>query len=1212
MLRGVLKGEVVSTPHEPHIAQSLRLKPRIEVWRKKLEATLSPRLARGIEEAIVQACEQAPLAHQMLVHWERLLMVEPVDSPWWVWLAEQPRVLEMLLRVFGSSEYLSDTLIRFPSTRRVLIERQRLGEVLAREEFIAQALERLPAGCSRMEVWDALRLFQREQLVRIGVCDAFGLFDLRTVTLQLSLLADALVQLSLRSVLTETWHPPTNLPFEIPGFCVLALGKLGGEELNYSSDIDLLFLAREESNRWVGVAQQLMKALQTLTNYGFLYRVDMRLRPWGRTGPLVSRAEGYLHYLRRDASLWEHQALLKARIIAGDVALGEQTLAQARPLIFAAAPSQMRHTVRETRQRMEKQLLKQGRSWGDVKSGAGSLRDIEFLVQLLQWQHAAEHPWLLTTNTLEGLQRLTETGFLTAADYRHLREGYVLLRTLEHALQLMHNQAEHRLPDSSRALEYLAQRLDFPSGETLLEHYQQQIQQVRALFIRYVGQTTAAPLHLAPTGGPSVLATEPPFTPLDHQRHRELLRQLTPSQPVLVSAELQNAAENSSEAMWQVTVVGCDQPGDLSMICGLLFVYGCDIVQGWVSTGNYPDLWEHLRQLLPTGATCAGRDFVDRFVVRAPCSLREAEWWQRYEHELQELFLLARSGRDGEAQGQLARRVAAALEAEAETLCRLAPLSLELHTLEQPPVTRMEIRGEDSPGFLYELTNALALTGVQIEAMTIRTVGQRVWDSLQITEAATGQPILGDARQSQLKTAVVLIKHFTHLLPRAPNPEAALLHFRAFLRDWLQRPDWSEQLSSLERPEVLAALAQLLGVSDFLWEDFLRLQAAHLFPLLRDIADLQQRHSVDALRARWQQRRNEAASIEDAVAALNDYKDREMFRIDMRHILGLIPNFEQFAEELTDLADVVVQAASILAWEDVFQRQEISAARAREVAWCVVGLGKYGGRELGFASDIELMFLYGPADPVQPLAAEWSAWCDRVVERIQHFIWSAREGIFQVDLRLRPYGRAGTLAVSLEAFEKYFRAEGPAWPYERQALVKMRPVAGDHHFGQRCLELRDRLIFRGERWDREAVRGMRERQIRRWVKPGTFHAKLSAGGVVDVEYLVQVLQLEQGHRAVGLRTPSTLAAIQALAVHGILQPDDARDLQEAYLFLRRLIDALRMVRGHARDLTLPAMGSEDYEFLIRRLGMSTRRGEFPLLLEQHTRRVMQLGARYLS
>jgi glutamate-ammonia-ligase adenylyltransferase len=234
-----------------------------------------------------------------------------------------------------------------------------------------------------------------------------------------------------------------------------------------------------------------------------------------------------------------------------------------------------------------------------------------------------------------------------------------------------------------------------------------------------------------------------------------------------------------------------------------------------------------------------------------------------------------------------------------------------------------------------------------------------------------------------------------------------------------------------------------------------------------------------------------------------------------------------------------------------------------------------------------------------------------VVERFTQMIHAPREGVFHVDLRLRPYGRAGQLAVSLAAFEHYFASNGPAWPYERQALVKLRPVAGEEAFGQRLISARDRLLFTGEAWDFPAVRAMRERQVRQLVRAGTFNAKLSTGGMVDIEYLVQMLQIQHGREHAELRTPNTLIAAAELSRLGILSPDDESRLQEAYIFFRRLIDALRMVRGNARDLNSPPPGSEEFDFLARRLGYSGQASALKELMEFQMQNVTDLVRRYL-
>ena len=213
----------------------------------------------------------------------------------------------------------------------------------------------------------------------------------------------------------------------------------------------------------------------------------------------------------------------------------------------------------------------------------------------------------------------------------------------------------------------------------------------------------------------------------------------------------------------------------------------------------------------------------------------------------------------------------------------------------------------------------------------------------------------------------------------------------------------------------------------------------------------------------------------------------------MRHILGQVGEFGEFSAELGDVAEVVVGAALNICLRDLERRYgQPRTSDGQPARLCACALGKCGGRELGYASDIELMFVYdGNGTTTGPETIGTTEFYQRFVEALTHTIRSREEGVFQVDLRLRPYGRAGSLAVSLDAFAGYFGPEGAAWPYERQALVKLRPIAGDVAFGSEIVALRDRLIYSGEPFDVAAMRAMREKQLRQLVKAGTTNAKLS-------------------------------------------------------------------------------------------------------------------------
>jgi len=1137
--------------------------------------------------------------------------------------ADNPRAIETMVSLFAGSQFLTEILLRNPEYLDGLVEHRNLAQLKSVEQLQAEAhgaLASLESDDFALRL-DTLRRFQRRELLRIGTCDLLGLLDLPSVALQLSNLAESLVRVSL-SVAAASLGTGTD------GLAVIALGKLGGKELNYSSDIDLLFLASSYTEGRQRLCERLIDVLARVTGDGFLYRVDMRLRPWGRNGALLSSLDGYITYLEEYARLWEKQALLKARQIAGDTAVGEEFLQRVGHVLFAQAhpgvAEAIRSSVRGMKERTEACLRERGCEWGEIKLGEGSIRDVEFVVQYLQLVYGAEYPAVRCHNTLEALNRLAGLGLLTAEEWRILTEGYTFLRTVEHYLQIVHYRQTHQLPRETASLMNLARRLGFNNrhganaAADFLARYEEHRTTIRAVYLRHLGkqgdEAVRANRKLAEEKGvPSIsshIARMDPsyvdaFRAEEIARHAALAGQLDEEHLVRVEA-----VPLDEDGCWRVTIVGYDYPGELSLICGLLFVYGFTICDGNVFTYE-PASSETGRESL--------RKIVDVFTVRQVRGEGGAEVWTHYTEELTELLRLMHAGLRREARGRLAKRVAAAFHKPAATAPVLYPVDIEIDNTTSTKYTVLHIDAPDTVGFLYELTNALAYNRIYIARVTVETVGNRVRDTLYVTDAS-GQKITSPEKQRELRAAVVLVKHFTHLLPHSPNPEAALLHFREFIGELFRRPEWPDELASLGRHEVLYALARLLGVSDFLWDDFLRMQYANLFPVVRDLDALESAKSRAQLQAELEavlaQVHSSAQPPSDDApwrTVINAFKDREMFRIDMRHILGHTQEFWEFAEELTALAEVVVNAVYHLCHEDlrtVYGTPLLEDGQISEMVVCA--LGKCGGRELGFASDIELMFIYsGNGETTGPKVITTAEFYEKLVQNFTAAIRTRRAGIFEIDLRLRPYGSAGSMAVSLESFRRYFAPDGPAWPYERQALVKLRPIAGNQGLGQHIVALRDQFVYTGEPFNVQAMRAMRERQLRHLVVGGTFNAKFSPGGLLDVEYLVQGLQITHGHRDPSLRATNTREAMAALARAGILSPDDYTRLRKAHTFLRWLIDGLRMVRGNAQDLTVPPPEGEEFAFLARRLRYGNDVARLREDLEYHTANVRELSSRLL-
>lgn len=1187
---------------------------------------------------LLPALANAASPDAALVSFERFVHSAAQPADLFVYLAANPRQVEMLITLFSGSQFLTEILLRHPDYFRLFSERRELSQLKTAAQLYAEAQKAVSPFVEPLEQLNALRRLQRWELLRVGAADFFGLLDLPKVTLQLSRLADALV----RQCLTiAAWRAGRAAA----GFIVIALGKLGGEELNYSSDIDLLFITQDNPGDYQILSQHLIEALVRATPEGFLYRVDMRLRPWGGVGPLVSSLDGYLGYLRQHARLWEKQALLKARVIAGDEALGAAFLREVQPFIFNATPDEVRASVASMKQRTESNLRARGRTWGEVKLGEGSIRDAEFVAQYLQLAHGGQRPALRTSKTLEALSHLFSADLLTTDDYRTLSDGYIFMRAVEHYLQLMHYHQTSSLPTQPDELAYFARRLGFSgadAGDRFLARFEQQRAAIRAVYLRHLGDLSAAAADAQqpPFASPAVqrhLARLDPaytlaFTEAEIERHAALVARLTNDNLVEVDAA---ALEGG---LWRVTIVAFDYLGELSVICGLLAVHGFDILNGDVFTyeppggplpsggwgrGFYRDtLRRSPLQAIHSPQADARQKIVDVFMVRPTLHELAPDVWTHYRRDLDALLRLLHVQQQALAQGDLVKRFAARLRELSSSVSTLYPIDVQVDNRQSSRYTVLTINAQDTTGFLYELTNALTLNDIYIARVTVDTLGNHVHDTLYVTDAR-GEKITAPARQRELRAAIVLVKHFTHLLPRSPDPESALLHFRAFLGHLFSQPNWPDELVSLERPEVLSALARLLGVSDFLWNDFLRMQYANLFPVVRDVDALHSVRSRGQLAADLGAQLHTAADAAGRRAVINSFKDREMFRIDMRYILGHVTEFGEFSGELSDLAEVVMQAAFEVVQQELtvtYGAPMLSPgaenAAPADLIPCPItlcALGKAGGRELGFASDIELLFIYaGNGQTSGPVSLSNAEFYERLVQTFVGAIQAKREGIFEIDLRLRPYGKAGSLAVALASFQRYFAPSGPAWAYERQALIRLRPIAGDAEFGRQLVALRDEVVYTGEPFAVAAMRAMRERQLRHLVTAGTFNAKFSPGGSVDIEYLVQGLQINHGQANAALRLTNTREAMTALRQADILAEDDYNRLREAHIFIRRLVNALRMVRGNTKDLTVPAADSEEFSFLAQRLGYGADLDRLRADLNRHPTFVQQLSVRLLG
>ena len=421
-------------------------------------------------------------------------------------LAASPAGLKYLIAVASHSRFLSDEILQNPEWIEQLSDLNRVLTAAEYKKRLGKFLKLRPAETPNAL---SLALFRRQQILRILLRDVLGLGALSETTEELSNLADAILDVSykrIRAHLIALHGVPRYVAEDGElrecGMSVIALGKLGGRELNYSSDVDLMFVykangetdgAHPISNKefYKKVANQYTELLSTYTAEGMCYRVDLRLRPDGRLGEVCISLDGAKSYYQTRGRDWELQMLIKGRVAAGHPQAGRELLELAEPLIYSTTLDfSAVEAVSATRERISEKLnrRKLAKSAFDVKLAPGGIRDIEFLVQCLQRLHGGRVPWVRHGGTMLALSRLSDKDMLSAAEFGRLMSAYRFLRNLEHRLQFAEDRQTHTLPTAPRDLDLLARKMPIyqlgsaPSGEKLLHELNAHLEAVQEIY----------------------------------------------------------------------------------------------------------------------------------------------------------------------------------------------------------------------------------------------------------------------------------------------------------------------------------------------------------------------------------------------------------------------------------------------------------------------------------------------------------------------------------------------------------------------------------------------------------------------------------------------------------------------------------------------------------------------------------------------------------
>ena len=413
-----------------------------------------------------------------------------------------------VLALAAWSPWLATTLEQNPEYVQWL-QRERVNTRVRSREELGESLARFALTHSTIDPHDMFARFRRRELLRIYLHDIRRAHTVAETTEELSNLADAVLEYALRLArqrLDNRYGPPQRIDSEgrIVGsdFCIVALGKLGSLELNYASDIDLMFIFSHEgmtaaggshsqvTNReyYVKLAENVLKLVSAPTGEGAAYRIDVRLRPHGREGTLACSLDEAARYYQTTAQDWELQTLIRARSAAGSEQLFSHFAADVVDRIYRADVSVATAlaNVRLSKEKIDIQRERSEKGF-NVKLGRGGIREIEFIAQALQLAFGGNDEWLRAPHTLISLARLADRGLVTEAEYSQLSDAYQFWRCLEHRLQMEHGLQTHSVPLDPKRRELIARRLNF-AGENAPARFETAITthaaNVRAVFDR--------------------------------------------------------------------------------------------------------------------------------------------------------------------------------------------------------------------------------------------------------------------------------------------------------------------------------------------------------------------------------------------------------------------------------------------------------------------------------------------------------------------------------------------------------------------------------------------------------------------------------------------------------------------------------------------------------------------------------------------------------
>ncbi|HEX9078066.1 MAG TPA: bifunctional [glutamate--ammonia ligase]-adenylyl-L-tyrosine phosphorylase/[glutamate--ammonia-ligase] adenylyltransferase [Desulfuromonadaceae bacterium] len=477
-------------------------------------ANLTPRCRRLLERIsplMLKEVFGTPDPDLALTNLERFLLVIGRRSSYYALLAENRETLKLLVSLFGMSEFLSKILISHPELLESMVARSYASTVKSGETMAREMSGLLEQAEYFEEQLDVLRRYRNEEFLRIGMNDIHGRLGQSEIAAQLTDLGKTCLAAAYRLGVQELRrfgrprYPSGGGRQAEASLAVIGMGKLGGGELNYHSDLDIIFVydrqgmtdgEKQISNHeyFAKLAQKIISILTLQTREGYVYKIDTRLRPSGNAGPLVTSLDSFLAYHRKEAQIWERQALTKARVVLGDEVLTGQLHDVIRHTVYGSSiDDDGRAEIHRLRMRMEHELARESGGSYNIKTGRGGMVDVEFAAQYLQLKYGCRFPELRTTSTIVALKEVQTLGLVPTGAAETLLTGYKFLRKLENRLRIIHDYSSNDLSGSRSYLDKLARRMGYDPklknpGAALICDYEETTGRIRDCYDRILGE----------------------------------------------------------------------------------------------------------------------------------------------------------------------------------------------------------------------------------------------------------------------------------------------------------------------------------------------------------------------------------------------------------------------------------------------------------------------------------------------------------------------------------------------------------------------------------------------------------------------------------------------------------------------------------------------------------------------------------------------------